>query len=299
VKFSLNGSKWFLLWEWSNAGTSCQEKLWSLLGDTQKASGCGVWHPALVSTACAEVLDQRTSRDPFQPQPFCETSLQGTSAPWYKAGAAVSWSDSAKNVQSNLCFSFAFQTERAVTYMTCFKRRGLPNFCNSLNGCSYSPRLLECVPNILKTQCESVRYNFKIMEQTVLVHWGVGRGPLQDLFQMCQILVQFCSLPLYSSHTFLLDCDLNLTQGLKVLLFFLSPFLFSLLGCFFGLFGFGFFALVCLQYKLKAQSGFTVQREQSTYIDWLIKVTFPFIVILGIKGCYLTERSGDPFFQVA
>lgn len=125
-----------------------------------------------------------------------------------------------------------------------FKRGSLPNFCNSLNDCCYSPRLLECIPNTLKIQCELVRYNFKIMQQMVLVHWGLGRGPLQDVFQICQGLVQFYSLLLYSSYTFLMDCDLNLTQSLKLVFFFLSIFLSSSFfwgGCVLV------FALICLQ----------------------------------------------------
>lgn len=110
-------------------------------------------------------------------------------------------------------------------------------------------------------------------------------GPLQDLFQVCQVLVQFCSLSLYSSHTFLLDCDLNLTQSLKLPFFFLSIFLFSswfLVRWFFWLFGV-LFAFICFQYKLKAQSGFTVHREQNKYIEWLTLVSFPFVQLFCVS----------------
>lgn len=61
--------------------------------------------------------------------------------------AAVSWSNSAKNEHSNLCFFL--------------KRRILTNFCSSLSDCCYQRYMKVYIPNILKVWYESVRYNFK------------------------------------------------------------------------------------------------------------------------------------------
>ena len=71
-------------WRWLSTGTGCPESLWSLQGNIQKLSGHGPGQLTLGGPAWAERLDQTTSRDPFQTQPFCDSDLLSFSRAFYR-----------------------------------------------------------------------------------------------------------------------------------------------------------------------------------------------------------------------
>lgn len=111
-----------------------------------------------------------TSRGPLKPpcsvKPLCKEHLLHRICRAGVAGAVVSQSNSAKNLPSNLCFSFAFQTE--ISHMHDLKeKKKVTQFCDNINDCYYSSRLLSCIPDVPKAWCKSVRHDLKIVQQTI------------------------------------------------------------------------------------------------------------------------------------
>lgn len=171
IEFSLNTIKQFFIMGvvkyWSNQ-RGCGV---CILGDLQNLPGHSPEQLALADGHCpSRGLDQMTCRGPFQPpfsvKPLCKEHLLHSICRAGIARAVVSQSNSAKNVPSNLCFSFAFQTE--ISHMHDFKKKKkLSSFCDNINDCYYSSRLLSCIPDVPKTQCKSIRHDFKIVQQTI------------------------------------------------------------------------------------------------------------------------------------
>lgn len=165
---------------------------------------------------------------------------------------AVSWSNSAKNERSNSCF--------------CLKRRILTNFCSSLSDCCYQGYL-----KVFLIYWKSLSTVYGVN------HWGTvsnhvasridmlgseersTTGPLQDMSSTGAIY--------HFIHPTVLICNLNLTV-FKTSILPSKLLLFSVFGWILGrvVLWLGFFSpLICFQYKLEAQSGFTVSRDQSKY----------------------------------
>lgn len=47
------------------------------------------------------------------------------------------------------------------------EKKKVTQFCDNINDCYYSSRLLSCIPDVPKAWCKSVRHDLKTVQQTI------------------------------------------------------------------------------------------------------------------------------------
>lgn len=105
----------FIVRVWTNSGATREAVVSASLEIFKSCQDTALSNWLLLTVTARTGLDQMTSRGPLKPpcsvKPLCEEHLLHRICRAGVAGAVVSQSNSAKNLPSNLCFSFAFQTE--------------------------------------------------------------------------------------------------------------------------------------------------------------------------------------------